>query len=152
MELPLKLDLLPRATLNGNSIAALPGSNIDGLSILLVDDDMENLLPLRIFLEHERANVVCAGSAAAALEELASQDFHVVISDIAMPANDGYELIAQLRKKILGRNSNVPAIALTAYASETDRKRALASGYQSHLAKPVDFDQLLNAIRNVRRD
>jgi PAS domain S-box-containing protein len=148
IELPLDTAGAPLAATNGTSAT---GSNVDGLSILLVDDDVENLLPLRIFLEHERAKVVCAGSAEEALEELANQDFHVVISDIAMPANDGYELIAQLRKKNAGRNSNVPAIALTAYASETDRMRALASGYQSHLAKPVDFDQLLTAIGNIRR-
>jgi PAS domain S-box-containing protein len=125
-------------------------SELSGLTILLVDDDVENLLPLRLFLEGEKANVVCANSAKDALNELASRDFNIVISDIAMPTCDGYELMTNLRGESGGRNAKVPAIALTAYASEKDRRLALASGYQTHLAKPVDFEQLIKAIKSVR--
>jgi CheY-like chemotaxis protein len=125
-------------------------SELSGLTILLVDDDVENLLPLRLFLEGEKANVICANSAKEALNELASRDFNILISDIAMPTSDGYELMTNLRGESGGRNANVPAIALTAYASEKDRRQALASGYQTHLAKPVDFEQLIKAIKSVR--
>jgi CheY-like chemotaxis protein len=122
--------------------------SLDGFRILLVDDDPDSLLPLRILLEREKATVYCATSAEEALDRLWAQDFHILISDIGMPAVDGFQLITRLRKDRDCRNANIKAIAFTAYASEDDRQRVLSAGYHAHLAKPLDFDQLVEMIRN----
>jgi signal transduction histidine kinase/CheY-like chemotaxis protein len=122
---------------------------LEGKAILLVDDDSENLLPLKIFLENEKASVTGADSAMEALKHLAERDFHLMITDIGMPDIDGYELVSRLRADAGGRNSSVAAIALTAYASIDDRERALRSGFHAHLAKPVNFDELLAAIEQI---
>ena len=124
------------------------GGVLAGKSILLVDDDIENLLPLKIFLENEKADVIPAESASAALRHLAEREFTLMITDIGMPDIDGYELVSRLRSTA-GINSSMKAIALTAYASIDDRERALASGFNAHLAKPVNYDELLAAIEKV---
>jgi CheY-like chemotaxis protein len=123
---------------------------LNGTTILLVDDDVESIQPLQLFLERQKAKVDCANSAADALAKLASSDFHVLISDIGMPKVDGYQFIELIRKTINGRNSSIPAIALTAYASEDDKRKALAAGFQTHLVKPVDFELLLETIQSVK--
>lgn len=124
-------------------------ASLEGIKILLVDDDPESLLPLRILLERENAIVDCAGSAGEALELLDSQDFNILISDIGMPSIDGYELISTLRRDQNKRNAGIKAIAFTAYASQDDRQRVLLAGYHAHLSKPLDFDALLVLIRNL---
>lgn len=116
------------------------GTRLSGKRIILVDDDDESLIPLRLFLEREDAEVIIANSAAEALNTMDKHEFHLLISDIGMPVMDGYEFISSVRK-----HSVVPAIALTAYASSEDCQRVLASGFQQHFAKPLDFDELLEA-------
>ena len=128
-----------------------PKGSLEGKAILIVDDDAENLTPIRIFLENEKAVVTPAMTATDALRYLAEQEFHVMITDIGMPEMDGYELIAEVRKQN-GRNAGLKTIALTAYASVDDRERALRSGFHAHLAKPVNFDELLAAIEKVSRN
>jgi signal transduction histidine kinase/ActR/RegA family two-component response regulator len=125
---------------------------LSGKRILLVDDDSENLMPLKIFLETEMAHVTPASNATEALEFLAERDFHLMITDIGMPEMDGYELVARLRANAGARNSALKAIALTAYASVDDRERAIDAGFQAHLAKPVNFEDLLAAIEKVSRN
>ena len=129
-----------------------PGGALAGQTILLVDDDSENLLPLKLFLENENANVTPASNASEALAFLASQDFNLMITDIGMPEMDGYELVTRLRSDAAARNAALKAIALTAYASIDDRERALKAGFQAHLAKPVNFDELLSIIKKVARN
>jgi PAS domain S-box-containing protein len=130
--------------------AELPGeASLQGMRILLVDDDTESLMPLQIFLEQESAEVFPAGSAEEALRKLAEQEFHVLISDIGMPVMDGYEFISTVRRLPHQQNSVVPAIALTAYASADDKRRVLSSGFQQHFPKPLDFDELLEAVREL---
>jgi CheY-like chemotaxis protein len=146
---------LPLATeLYGDEPAiALPVTNghsrsLDGLRILLVDDDEDGLGPLRLLLERENAAVTCVVSAAEAIRELAADDFHILISDIGMPSMDGYELISKVRAAD-SRNKSIKAIAYTAYASEDDRRRVIESGYQVHLTKPLDMDELLAVVREL---
>jgi len=74
-----------------------------------------------------------------------------VVCDIAMPDQDGYELIAAVRSLGAERGGNVPAVALTAYARPEDRVRALAAGFQMHVAKPVDPDELINVLASLTR-
>jgi PAS domain S-box-containing protein len=123
--------------------------SLEGKSILVVDDDAENLVPLRIFLENEKADVTPASNALEALRHLADRDFHLMITDIGMPGIDGYELVSRLRADSTTRNATLKTIALTAYASLDDRERALQSGFNAHLAKPVNFDELLAAIEKI---
>jgi CheY-like chemotaxis protein len=75
-----------------------------------------------------------------------------MITDIGMPEMDGYELVTRLRSDAAARNAALKAIALTAYASIDDRERALKAGFQAHLAKPVNFDELLSIIKKVARN
>lgn len=122
---------------------------LSGKQILLVDDDAENLFPLKVFLEKELAAVTPAESALEALKHLAEREFHLLITDIGMPEVDGYELLSRMRENTLGRNHSVKTIALTAYASVDDRQRALEAGFHAHLAKPVNFDELLTTIQKI---
>jgi CheY-like chemotaxis protein/two-component sensor histidine kinase len=123
---------------------------LKGIRILLVDDDADSVRPLALFLEDKSASVVTAESAAAALLELKNQQFDVLISDIGMPEKDGFELLTEIRKSASGIDAVPPAIAVTAYASTDDRERALACGFQAHIAKPVNYDKLLAAIKQIR--
>jgi PAS domain S-box-containing protein len=138
-------DEAPPAALSVAENAAV----LSGARILLVDDDIESLIPLRMFLERENAEVVPVNSAKDALAKLVEQDFHILISDIGMPMMDGYEFISAVRRLANEQNAFLPAIALTAYASADDRRRALSSGFQEHFSKPLDFDELLEAVREL---
>ena len=75
----------------------------------------------------------------------------MLVSDIAMPTEDGYWLIKAVRALAAEQGRDTPAVALTAYARAEDRTQALAAGYQMHVAKPVDLDQLINAIAGLVR-
>lgn len=148
VEIPLTEEFLEKAVADGNAPAvSVEKSALAGARILLVDDDVESLIPLRLFLEREKAEIVTATSAKDALERLAGENFHILITDIGMPLADGYDLIARVRQLQTEQNAFITAIALTAYASSDDRRRALAAGFQGHLAKPVDFDELLSVIK-----
>lgn len=125
------------------------GFLLRGARILLVDDDIESLIPLRMFLEREYAEVVPVNSAMEALNKLVEQDFHILISDIGMPVMDGYEFISAVRRLAHDQNAFLPAIALTAYASADDRRRALSSGFQEHFSKPLDYDEFLKAVKKI---
>jgi CheY-like chemotaxis protein/anti-sigma regulatory factor (Ser/Thr protein kinase) len=151
LTLPLAADFY--ASLSGTEQNESPSKqSLAGKSILLVDDDAENLIPLKIFLESEMAAVTSAESAAEALRHLAAKEFHLMITDIGMPDIDGYELVSRIRADKNGKNAGLNAIAVTAYASVDDRTRALESGFQAHLAKPVNFDELLSAIEKLSRN
>jgi PAS domain S-box-containing protein len=148
VEIPLTEEFLEKTSSKDKAQTAFDkNSALAGARILLVDDDVESLMPLQLFLEKEKAEIVTATSAQEALEKLAGQTFHVLITDIGMPLTDGYDLIAKVRQLQTEQNAFITAIALTAYASSDDRRRALAAGFQGHLAKPVDFDELLSVIR-----
>ena len=123
--------------------------NLEDVRILLVDDNCEGLLPLKMLLEIKQAVVECVDSAHGALKKLAEKPFHILISDIGMPDMDGYELLKNVRQMDDSENKEIPAIALTAYASVQDRERALNAGFQQHLSKPIDFDQFLSAVENL---
>jgi signal transduction histidine kinase/CheY-like chemotaxis protein len=123
--------------------------SLSGVRILLVDDDQDGLTPLRLLLEKEKALVTCALSASEAMDELGKSDFDILISDIGMPSMDGFELISRIKSDRGNRNYSVRAIAYTAYASEDDKNRILSSGYEIHLKKPLDMDELLSVVRNL---
>jgi PAS domain S-box-containing protein len=116
---------------------------LDGLKILIVDDERDTLEMLRIGLSNCGAEVTTAGSAADALEAISSSVPDVIISDIGMPDVDGYEFMRKIRALPAEGGGRVPAVALTAYARTEDRLQALRSGYQMHVPKPVELAELV---------
>jgi PAS domain S-box-containing protein len=127
-----------------DSSPALP--SLDGVSVLVVDDDEDTLRLVREILRFAGGDVVTANSAERALQEVQRRVPHVLLTDLAMPLQDGFELLDRVRHLPDGRGANVPAAALTAYARSEDRAKALASGFQIHLTKPVDPEELLAAV------
>lgn len=121
-------------------------TELSGLRLLVVDNDADAREILRIILEGSGALVQTADSAAAALEVISENSFDVLISDIGMPEEDGYSLIAKVRSLSDEEGGNVPAAGLTGYASEEDRIRVLRAGYQIHVPKPVSPDELIAVV------
>jgi hypothetical protein len=119
------------------------------LQLLVVDDDDDTREFLIALLEEEGAMVRSASSVAEALAALESSWPDVLLSDIGMPGADGYELIARVREMEVLRGGMMPAIALTAYARESERQQALEAGFQMHLSKPVEVPQLIAGIANL---
>lgn len=146
VEIPLTKEFLDKKSIGDTAPANNNHEVLAGARILLVDDDTESLIPLQLFLEKEKAEIVTANSVKDALEKLSEQSFDVLITDIGMPLADGYDLIAKVRQLQTEQNAFITAIALTAYASSEDRRRALASGFQEHFAKPVNYDELLSVL------
>jgi signal transduction histidine kinase/ActR/RegA family two-component response regulator len=124
--------------------------SLQGLRVLVVDDDEESRHVLIAHLESSRATVLSAGSAAEALDLLQRESVNVLLADIAMPGEDGYSLIRKLRT-IDAAVANVPAAALTAFAREEDRQAAFRAGFQLHLAKPIDAGSLIAAVATLGR-
>ena len=123
-----------------------------GLRVLVVDDDADTCEVLRFILEGCGARVKTACSAAAALEAVAEEEFDVLISDIGMPEEDGYSLIAKVRALGKERGGKVPAAAaLTAYAGEEDRIRVLRAGFQMHVPKPISPSELVAIVAALAR-
>jgi PAS domain S-box-containing protein len=137
----------PRSdALGGAPAAALGASPLEGVRILLVDDDGDGRELARRVLE-ERGAIVCeAESSEKALELLPSFHPNVLVSDIGMPGGDGYSLIRRVRALAKADGGNVPALALTAFARPEDRKRALATGFHQHLTKPMNPEELVSSV------
>jgi PAS domain S-box-containing protein len=126
---------------------------LDGLKVLIVDDEPDTREMLKIGLAQCGAEVKVTGSVAEALEALVTDVPDLLISDIGMPDEDGYELIRRVRELPVECGRKVPAIALTAYARVEDRMQALRAGYQMHVPKPVELAELVAVAASlVRRD
>ncbi len=122
--------------------------HLDGLRLLVVDDQEEARQLLTHTLREGGASVTVAESGFAALALLEQQLFDLLICDIAMPEMDGYELLRRLREQSPG-SQRLPAIALTAHSRPQDRLRALAAGFQMHIAKPVEPEELITVIASL---
>jgi CheY-like chemotaxis protein len=151
VSLPL---LQPREATKENAVvaqpagAAGPSPPLAGLRVLAVEDDESTLDALTELLSLQGADVAPAASVSQALKSLQRFDPDVLVSDIGMPERDGYELIREVRA--LGHDAtDLPAVAVTAFASPEDRQRALAAGFQVHLAKPVDPKELTRVIAEL---
>jgi len=117
------------------------------LRILVVEDDPDALDLINMELTGQGAKVTGVETAAEALEFLESEKFDLLISDIGLPETDGYKLIKQVRRHKDENGESIPAIALTAYARTQDRLRALAAGYNTHVAKPVEIHELVSVVK-----
>ena len=120
---------------------------LDGVRVLLVDDEPDSNEAVGNLLASCGADVRAAGSAAQARDILAGWKADVLVSDIGMPDEDGYALIASLR----ATEAQIPAVALTAYASREDKVRLLSAGFQAHVPKPLEVAELVPVIASLRR-
>ena len=122
---------------------------LEGLRVLIVDDEADTRELLVTVLTSCGAQVTLAASAAEALEQIKHEQFDVIVSDIGMPEQDGYSLISKVRQLPAARGGRIPAAALTAYARAEDRVRALRSGFQMHVPKPVEPAELITVVANL---
>lgn len=127
----------------------LPATLLEGLAVLVVDDDRDGRQVVAAQLEAHNAVVLTADSAAAAMTMLQARRVDVLLADIAMPDEDGYTLIAKLRALAPDPIASTPAAALTAFARSEDRRRALDAGFQLHLPKPIDVHALVTAVARL---
>ena len=119
------------------------------LRVLVVDDEPDAREVIAAVLTGRGARVVAVESGVDALAELEGPRFHAMVSDIGMPDMDGYSLIQKIRRLPPERGGNVPAVALTAYAGNQDRIRALTAGYQTHISKPVEPAELVTVVASL---
>jgi signal transduction histidine kinase/DNA-binding response OmpR family regulator len=153
VSLPLASDA--SAKTNGSAAAADPEGNglpasfsklLEGLRILVVDDEADSRDLVTAILTRCGSEVKCCETAAEALEAFRAWKPDLLVSDIGMPHEDGYSLIKRIRKLRLKLAREIPAVALTAYATDDDRERTLAAGFQMHVAKPIEPKALVRSI------
>ena len=137
----------PLATEHAIAASSKHGALAD-VRVLLVDDDARVLNALQLLLERAGASVKCAASAAAAWTALQRELPDIVLSDIAMPGEDGYELVRRIRSAP-GDLGQLPAVALTAHAATSDRERALSAGFDLHVPKPINVDKLVASVARL---
>src|SRR5881396_2686414 len=124
---------------------------LDGIRVLVVEDETDTREALSAIVSQAGAIVAAVGSAPEALSKLAAWRPDVLVCDIGLPAEDGYALIRKVRALTVDQGGDTPAVAVTAYAQASDRARALAAGFQAHLAKPCEPGELLRLLaRSVR--
>ena len=128
-----------------------PAPTLLGTKILVVDDDDDARELLRSILAQGGASVRTAGSAREALEQFENRLPDVLVSDIGMPGEDGYDLIRKIRSRTQEEGGHVPALALTAFARSDDRRRAISAGFHMHLAKPVEPVELVTMVASLAR-
>ncbi|MEA5580314.1 response regulator [Nodularia harveyana UHCC-0300] len=120
--------------------------NLEGIKILVVDDDLDSRDYVCFVLEAEGAEIMSVSSAREALKILSESRVDVLLSDIGMPEIDGYMLIRQVRTWTSEQGGNIPAIALTAYVGEHNQQQALSAGFQMHITKPAAPTELVAAV------
>jgi CheY-like chemotaxis protein len=153
IRLPLPSGELQAATL-ASADAAFRESprdqlSLEGLNILVVDDETDALDLITVELAQHGAKVKGVTSAEEALLALEQEKFDLLISDIGMPKIDGYELIRRVRKQEETKDTRLPAVALTAYARVQDRMQAIMAGFSTHVAKPVEANELITVVASL---
>ncbi len=129
--------------------APWPATPLAGVKVLLVDDEADARDLFKTLLEQSGARVTAVGSGAEAFSSFTSSPPDVLVSDIEMPEENGYDLIRRLRDLPPEQGGRVPAAALTAYARVEDRLRALHAGFQVHVTKPVQPQELVATIASL---
>ena len=139
----------PIALAHTGEVSALEIQSLDGLRVLLVDDEAEAREIISTVMTRTGAEVTACKSAGEALAMLLEWKPDVILSDIAMPDEDGYSFIGKVRSLPREKGGATPAAALTAYARDVDRTQALAAGYQMHIAKPIAATQLVTIVARL---
>jgi PAS domain S-box-containing protein len=146
-EPPVERRLAPEMGALSKSLSA--GGNIQGVRILVVDDEPDARALLKRLLEDRGAIVTTGASAEEGMKILESQRHDLLISDIGMPGEDGFSFIQRVRMLDRGHGGDIPALALTAYARSEDRTRSIVAGFQMHLTKPVTPSELIAAVGSL---
>ncbi len=128
--------------------ATLPRS-LRGVRVLVVEDDLDSRELLEVFLRDAGMIVDAAASVAEAFDALMANRPDVIISDIGMPFENGYSFLRNLRQVLQEEGDTIPALALTGYVRPEDRERAFAAGFNVHLPKPVEPDDVLRALADL---
>ena len=131
--------------------AAMSAHRLDQMRFLIVDDDSDARVLMERLLRERGAEVRTAGSAKEAEVALAGERFHVLVSDIGMPGEDGFDLISRVRAHENEELRDLPALALTAFARAQDKAKALAAGFDAYLSKPVDTAALIQQLADLAR-
>jgi CheY-like chemotaxis protein len=134
-------------SVNREVIAESVLPELAGIRVLAVDDDKDSLEVIKRILSGRKAEVETATTVEEALRKVSSFRPHVLLSDIGMPGQDGYEFIRQVRA--LPEGERIPAAALTALARSEDRTRALTAGFQNHVSKPVAAAEIVATVRSL---
>ena len=122
---------------------------LHGIKVLIVDDEPDARELIVFILQEQGANIESAASVKEALDKFSYFQPDILISDIGMPGEDGYSLLRKVRQFACDRGGSIPAIALTAFATQEDIQQSLDAGFQVHLSKPFDYEELLDAIYNL---
>ncbi|PYQ13559.1 MAG: hypothetical protein DMF80_14900 [Acidobacteria bacterium] len=125
------------------------GKELYGLKILVVDDDVDTRELIEWVLRRVGAEVTSVGSAREALEALEREKPHILVTDIAMPEEDGHSLLKKIRALPPERGGRIPAVALTAHSLVQDRLQSLRAGFQSHVPKPVVPEELVEVVASI---
>jgi signal transduction histidine kinase/CheY-like chemotaxis protein len=153
VSLPLPTGFLQKEILDkANSAFGVDQSeqpNLEGLNILIVDDEPDALDVITVELMQYGAKVTGVNNAEDALDALQKQNFDLLVSDIGLPKMDGYELIRCVRKREEGGEKRIPAVALTAYARVQDRMQAILAGFSTHVAKPIEANELVTVVASL---
>jgi PAS domain S-box-containing protein len=132
-----------------SSVGSIPCPDLRGFHVLVVDDESDARILIERMLTRCNAKVTTAASAAEALDAVKQHHPDMVLSDVGMPGEDGYEFLSKLRRLSDAEGGDTPAVALTAFARSEDRRRALMAGFQMHLPKPVEPAELLAVASNI---
>ncbi|MHC5890668.1 ATP-binding response regulator [Nostoc sp.] len=124
-------------------------SPLDGLQILVVDDNADTRELIAFILEQSGAQVTAVSSVGEALEAVVRLKLDVLVSDIGMPDEDGYSLIRKVRAQEAEQGEKIRAVALTAFARDEERRLALQAGFHVHLSKPIEPDELVTVVANL---
>ena len=153
--LPVHVETRPAITGAGaGALGALRerrSATLAGLHALVVDDDCDARDLVTEVLRSRGMHVTTVASAEEGLAVLDRETPDIILSDIAMPDLDGFELIRRVRERPADRGGTIPAVALTAYARPEDTERSLTSGFQVHLAKPIDMEHLVSTVETLAR-
>jgi signal transduction histidine kinase/DNA-binding response OmpR family regulator len=140
---------IKRESSNGKINLEISNPELEGLRVLIVDDDIDTCEMLKFVLSQWGAETQASTSASEAFDSITKWQPDILLTDISMPGEDGYSLINRLRSLDPEDGANIPAIALTAMARPEDSEKALSAGFQLHLPKPVDTQKLGEAITNL---
>jgi PAS domain S-box-containing protein len=154
VELPVAAppSAIDRASTPQAAVEPAPAVVLTGARVLVVEDDPDTARLISVLLEEAGAKVTAVDAVASALATIERSPPDVVVSDIGLPGMDGYALIAALRSQPSGSGlDRIPAVAVTAYAREEDRQRALAAGYDAYLSKPIDAGRLQRIVARLAR-
>lgn len=143
--------MLPDELHAGLALHSFPTMSLEHYVILVVEDDPDARELMQAVLEQRGATVLTADSVATAFELFEEKRPDIIVSDIAMPEEDGFGLVKRVRALAPEKGGDKPIVALSAYAAKSDRVRALSAGFTQYLHKPVDFEELVSTIQAVTK-